>query len=44
MPVTPMLNWLGIAGYPFRARTTAMARFLADALRAPEGAGCACKA
>lgn len=34
---TLMLNWLGIDGYPFRARATAMARFLADALRAREG-------
>ncbi len=32
--ITLMLNWLGIEGYPFRARATAMARFLADALRA----------
>jgi len=37
--VTLMLNWLGIEGYPFRARATAMARFLADALRARRGLG-----
>jgi AcrR family transcriptional regulator len=30
--ITLMLNWLGIEGYPFRARATAMARFLGDAL------------
>ena len=35
--VTLMLNWLGIDGYPFRARATAMARFLAEGLRAPAG-------
>jgi hypothetical protein len=35
--VTLMLNWLGIEGYPFRARATAMARFLAEALRARKG-------
>jgi AcrR family transcriptional regulator len=35
--VTLMLNWLGIEDYPFRARATAMARFLADALRARQG-------
>jgi AcrR family transcriptional regulator len=35
--ITLMLNWLGIEGYPFRARATAMARFLADALRARKG-------
>ncbi len=35
--VTLMLNWLGFEGYPFRARATAMARFLADALRARKG-------
>jgi AcrR family transcriptional regulator len=34
---TLMLNWLGIEGYPFRSRATAMARFLADALRARKG-------
>jgi AcrR family transcriptional regulator len=34
---TLMLNWLGIEGYPFRARATTMARFLADALRARKG-------
>ena len=34
---TLMLNWLGIEKYPFRARATAMARFLADSLRAREG-------
>jgi AcrR family transcriptional regulator len=34
---TLMLNWLGIEDYPFRARATAMARFLADALRARKG-------
>jgi AcrR family transcriptional regulator len=32
--ITLMLNWLGIENYPFRAHATAMARFLADALRA----------
>ena len=31
--ITLMLNWLGIEDYPFRARATAMGRFLADALR-----------
>ncbi len=35
--ITLMLNWLGIEGYPFRARATAMAHFLADALRARKG-------
>ena len=35
--ITLMLNWLGIEDYPFRARATAMARFLADALRARKG-------
>ncbi len=35
--ITLMLNWLGIERYPFRARATAMARFLADALRARKG-------
>ncbi|MDX2169931.1 MAG: TetR/AcrR family transcriptional regulator [Deltaproteobacteria bacterium] len=35
--ITLMLNWLGIEAYPFRARATAMARFLADALRARQG-------
>lgn len=35
--VTLMLNWLGIEGYPFRARATTMARFLADALRVRKG-------
>jgi AcrR family transcriptional regulator len=30
---TLMLNWLGIEAYPFRARATAMARFLGAALR-----------
>jgi hypothetical protein len=35
--ITLMLNWLGIEAYPFRARATAMARFLADALRARKG-------
>ena len=34
---TLMLNWLGIEDYPFRARATAMGRFLADALRARKG-------
>lgn len=34
---TLMLNWLGIEDYPFRARATVMARFLADALRARKG-------
>ncbi|HVM95375.1 MAG TPA: helix-turn-helix domain-containing protein [Candidatus Acidoferrales bacterium] len=34
---TLMLNWLGIENYPFRARATAMAHFLADALRARKG-------
>ncbi len=34
---TLMLNWLGIEDYPFRARATAMARFLGDALRARKG-------
>jgi AcrR family transcriptional regulator len=37
--ITLMLNWLGIEGYPFRARATAMARFLGDALRARKGLG-----
>lgn len=32
--ITLMLNWLGIEDYPFRARATAMARFLGDTLRA----------
>lgn len=32
-----MLNWLGTETYPFRARATAMARFLGDALRARKG-------
>jgi len=36
---TLMLNWLGIENYPFRARATAMGRFLADALRARKGLG-----
>ena len=35
--ITLMLNWLGIEGYPFRARASAMGRFLADALRARKG-------
>jgi AcrR family transcriptional regulator len=35
--VALMLNWLGIEGYPFRARATAMAGFLGDALRARKG-------
>src|SRR5262245_26047554 len=35
--ITLMLNWLGLEDYPFRARATAMARFLADALRARKG-------
>lgn len=35
--VTLMLNWIGIEDYPFRARATAMARFLGDALRARKG-------
>ena len=35
--ITLMLNWLGIEAYPFRARATAMARFLADGLRARKG-------
>jgi AcrR family transcriptional regulator len=35
--ITLMLNWLGIEDYPFRARATAMARFLGDALRARKG-------
>lgn len=30
---TLMLNWLGFDDYPFRARATAMARFLTDGLR-----------
>jgi hypothetical protein len=30
-------NRLGIEGYPFRARATAMARFVGDALRARKG-------
>jgi AcrR family transcriptional regulator len=34
---TLMLNWLGIEKYPFRARASAMARFLADSLRARKG-------
>jgi AcrR family transcriptional regulator len=29
-----MLNWVGIDGYPIRARATAVARFLGDALAA----------
>jgi hypothetical protein len=37
--ITLMLNWLGSETYPFRARATAMARFLADALRARKGVG-----
>jgi hypothetical protein len=32
-----MLNWLGIDDYPFRARATVMARFLADALSVRKG-------
>jgi hypothetical protein len=32
-----MLNWLGIEGYPFRARAAAMSRFLGDALREQRG-------
>jgi AcrR family transcriptional regulator len=36
--ITLMLNWLGIEGYPFRARATAMGRFLADALHVRKGA------
>jgi len=36
---TLMLNWLGIENYPFRARATAMGRFLADAPRARKGLG-----
>jgi AcrR family transcriptional regulator len=32
-----MLNWLGIEGYPFRARAAAMSRFLGDALRERRG-------
>jgi len=35
--ITLMLNWLGTESYPFRSRATAMARFLADALRARKG-------
>jgi len=35
--ITLMLNWLGIDNYPFRARATAMARFLADGMRARKG-------
>lgn len=35
--ITLMLNWLGIEHYPFRARATAMGRFLADGLRARRG-------
>jgi hypothetical protein len=35
--ITLMLNWLGIDGYPVRARATAMARFPADGLRARKG-------
>lgn len=35
--ITLMLNWLGTESYPFRARASAMARFLADALRARKG-------
>jgi AcrR family transcriptional regulator len=31
--ITLILNWLGIEDYPFRARATAMARFLSDGLR-----------
>jgi AcrR family transcriptional regulator len=31
--ITLMLNWLGIEDYPFRARATAMARFLSDGLQ-----------
>jgi hypothetical protein len=34
---TLMLNWLGIEGYPFRARATQIARFLAEALRVRKG-------
>jgi hypothetical protein len=40
---TLMLNWLGIDDYPFRARATAMARFLADALRVRKGSVAAAK-
>jgi AcrR family transcriptional regulator len=35
--ITLMLNWLGIEAYPFRARATAMARVLGDALRVRKG-------
>jgi AcrR family transcriptional regulator len=35
---TLMLNWLAIDDYPVRARASAMARFLADALRVRDGA------
>ena len=35
--ITLMLNWLGIDDYPFRARATAMARFLGEALRVRKG-------
>jgi AcrR family transcriptional regulator len=35
--ITLMLNWLGFETYPFRARATAMARFLGDALRVRKG-------
>ena len=35
--ITLMLNWLGTESYPFRARASAMARFLADAMRARKG-------
>jgi hypothetical protein len=35
--ITLMLNRLGIEGYPFRARATAMARFLSNALHARKG-------
>lgn len=35
--ITLMLNWLGTESYPFRARATAMARFLGDAVRARKG-------
>jgi AcrR family transcriptional regulator len=31
--ITLILNWLGIEDYPFRARATAMARFLSDGLQ-----------
>jgi AcrR family transcriptional regulator len=41
---TLMLNWLGFDDYPFRARATAMARFLGEALRPRKGLAAARRA